>query len=489
MPNLARLVRSGVSRRVQNPYGLEAGSVWPVFQSGLMPGRQPQYDGRRAFVASNYSSRWYQPNETPATIWRQLSDQGLRCLVIDPPYTHIDPAINGTMVVDWGGHVPANGHTFNFQTHPTEIAEEIRRLVGEDPLGGVICDRMGPETLAGYRRFRDLYLKRIELKATMAVHLMQTTDWDVGFVGSSDLHCTGHHLWHVNDPAHPQYSARLEAELGEPIRDCYRAFDRSLGEMLAALPADTTVMLFGSHGMGPSYSGTGLLDRILQCIDTGRPAASKRTAKGNLRALWHRVPKRLRGRAKALRKPFKGMLRPATFGGDQQNRRFFEVFANNASGGIRLNIQGREGNGCVARGDVAQLIRHLISELTAIINVDTGAPLVADVVISSEQFPGPHRNALPDLLVCWNRSAPIRTVSSATIGRLTQQHPDNRTGDHTPDGIIVLLGPSVRAGGELPSICTQDIAPSIARFFGLELRDHDGAVFELAPAEASSVGR
>ena len=55
MPNLAQLMRSGAWRHVQNPYGLEAGSVWPVFQSGLLPGRQPQYDGRRAFVASTYS--------------------------------------------------------------------------------------------------------------------------------------------------------------------------------------------------------------------------------------------------------------------------------------------------------------------------------------------------------------------------------------------------------------------------------------------------
>jgi hypothetical protein len=257
--------------------------------------------------------------------------------------------------------------------------------------------------------------------------------------------------------------------------------------MLAVVSADTTVMLFGSHGMGPSYSGTGLLDRILQRIDTGRPATSKRTVKGNLRALWHRVPKQLRGRVKWLRKPFQGMLRPAVFVGDRQSRRFFEVFANNATGGIRLNIQGREGHGCVAADDVAPLIRHLTAELADIINEDTGEPLVEDVVVSSERYPGPHANALPDLLVCWNRSAPIRTVSSATIGRLTQQHPDNRTGDHTPDGLIVLSGPAIAAVGELPSIRTQDIAPSIAHFFGLELNDQDGEVFKLTAAESCGV--
>ena len=487
MPNLAQLMCSGAWRHVQNPYGLEAGSVWPVFQSGLLPGRQPQYDGRRAFVASTYSSRWYQPGETPDTLWRQLSDQGLRCLLVDPPYTHIDKAINGTMVVDWGGHVPANGHDFDFQAHPAGIADEIRRLVGEDPLGGVMCDRMGPETVADHERFRDLYIQRIGQKAELAIHLMQTTTWDVGFIGSSDLHCTGHHLWHVNDPQHPQYSAALEAALGEPIKDCYRAFDRSLGKMLAAMPAETTVMLFGSHGMGPSYSGTGLLDRILQRIDAGRPAASRRTLKGNIRALWHRVPKQLRGKVKSLRKPFRGMLRPAPFVGDRQGRRYFEVFANNATGGIRLNIEGREGHGLVARSDVAAIIQQLKAELFDIINEETGEPLVEDVVISGERYPGPYEDALPDLLVLWNRSGPIRTVSSPAIGRLSQQYPDNRTGDHTPDGLMVLAGPTIAAVGELPLIRTEDIAPSIAHFFGLALSDSDGEVFELTPAETLSV--
>src|SRR5512133_2952634 len=118
LPNLGRLMAAGVSRRVENPRGMEAGSVWPVFHTGLLPGRQPMYDGRRNFDPSTYAERWYGPDETAPTVWRQLSDAGLRCLLIDPPYTPVDPQINGVTIMDWGTHVPANGNRFEFRTHP-----------------------------------------------------------------------------------------------------------------------------------------------------------------------------------------------------------------------------------------------------------------------------------------------------------------------------------------------------------------------------------
>jgi predicted AlkP superfamily phosphohydrolase/phosphomutase len=487
LPNLERLMADGIVRRVQNPRGMEAGAVWPVFHTGLLPGRQPMYDGRRNFDPETYAERWYGPDETAPTVWRQLSDAGLRCLLIDPPYTHVDPQVNGVTVMDWGTHVPANGQRFEFRTHPPEVAAEVIALVGPDPAGGVMCDRMSPESIGEYRRFREIYLQRIEGKARLAHHLLKSVDWDVALVTSSDLHCAGHHLWHINDRRHPQYSAQVEAELGEPLRDCYRAFDRSLGTILQAVDARTTVMVFGSHGMGPSYSGTGLLDRILLRLDKGTGRVAPPSHKARLRALWHRVPADLRGRLKPLRRPFSGTLHPPKFLGDHANRRFFEVYANNASGGVRLNIKGRERSGTVDPTEAEGLLTYLATELRQVVNADTGEPLVQDITVTRREYSGAHLDKLPDLLVTWNRSAAIESVRSDTIGALTREYLDNRTGDHTPDGICILHGPGVDGRGEALTIRTADLAPSIARFFGVELRDHDGAPFDLVSSEASEL--
>ncbi len=479
LPNLSRLMAAGNSRRVENPRGMEAGAVWPVFHTGLLPGRQPMYDGRRNFNPLTYADRWYGPDETAPTVWRQLSDAGLRCLLIDPPYTLVDPQINGVTIMDWGTHVPANGNTFEFKTHPPEVAAEVVALVGPDPARGVMCDVMSPESLDEYRRFRDIYLRRIEGKAKLAHYFLECVDWDVALVTSSDLHCAGHHLWHINESHHPRYSAKIEAELGEPLRDCYRAFDQSLQTILAAVDSRTTVMLFGSHGMGPSFSGTGLLDRILLRLDKGTGHAARYSRKARLRAIWHLVPIEMRGRLKLLRRPFRGALHPPKFLGDHANRRFFEVYANNASGGVRLNIKGREGSGTVEPGEVDELVRFLKTELMNVVNADTGEPLIKDIVVTREEYSGVYLERLPDLLVTWNRNAPIERVRSDTIGELSREHLDNRTGDHTPDGICIISGHGAHVRGEVAAIKTADLAPSIARFFGIELRDHDGRPFEL----------
>lgn len=486
LPNLRRLMKRGESRRVENPYALEAGAVWPVFHTGQMPGNQPQYDGRRRFDPRDYSVSWFDAAETAPSVWRRLSEEGVECLLLDPPYLTVDEPIRGTTVVDWGTHVPANGHSFELRSNPPEVAQEVLDVVGPDPAGGVMCDRRAPETIDDHRRFRDIYLERIALKGKLAAHLLRTRSWDVALIASTDLHCTGHHLWHVNHREHPAYSERLEAALGEPLRDCYRAFDASLEQILEAAGPDTTVMVFGSHGMGPAYSGTGLLDRMLWQLDMDqeatappRPSTAQRL-RAPLRRLWRALPAEARGRLRPLRRPFRGRLRPSRFIGDREQRRFFEVYANDATGGVRFNLEGREGNGKVTRAQADQLVHYLATELRRIENVDTGEPVVDEVVDTRERYLGPHIDQLPDLLIRWNRRAPIRAVRSPAIGELVHEYANNRTGDHTPSGLCIVAGPAVAGDSIGEDIRTADIAPTIAAWFGVELEPRDGEPFTIA---------
>lgn len=485
MPTLAKIQREGAWGRVANPYGLEAGAVWPVFHCGLSVGRHPQYDGRRYFDPKDYGTRWYGPEQTATPFWRQLSDQGLRCLLLDPPYVHLDPEINGRMVVDWGGHVPADGQNFRLRTVPESLRERILSTVGPAPAADIPCDDMSPESVEDYLQFRDRYLSRIEKRGELAEMLLKTGDWDFALISSTELHCAGHHLWHVNDNGHPNYRPELESALGAVLRDCYRAFDRSLAQILRAVDEDTTVLLFGSHGMGPQYSGTGLLDRILLALDRGTPARRPNSLKSRLRKLWHRIPVEQRARLRRLRQPFAGSLHPPRFLGDHSNRRFFEVYANNASGGIRINLRGRECDGVVNSDEYESLVNRICNELREIINVETGTPLIGDVVITKQRYSGEYVDSLPDILVCWNRSAPIRRVYSPRIGMLEQETVDNRTGDHTPDGVFYAFGTGVSTKGAQPDVRPQDFAATVARFFNKSCQDIDGQpISTLTPSVA-----
>lgn len=231
--------------------------------------------------------------------------------------------------------------------------------------------------------------------------------------------------------------------------------------------------------MGPQYSGTGLLDRVLLTLDQGRPAARSRSWKASARAVWQTLPVEWRARMKHLRKPFEGKLHPPRFLGNHAERRFFEVYANNASGGVRINLKGREAQGRVEPDEYAELVETLRAQLRELVNVDTGEPLVDDVIVTREHYDGDYLDALPDLLVVWNRNKPIRAVHSEATGTIIQETVDGRTGDHTPNGIYLISGPDVATPGQGSVVQAQDFAPTIAGFFDCELRNTDGERREL----------
>ena len=157
MPNLARLKERSLKGRTSNPYALEAGSVWPTFHTGLVPGHQPQHDAQRYFDRDTYTYNWLELDAVEPSIWQHLSAQGKRCLVINAPFVRLDPTLNGAMILDWASHVAANGQEMEFQTHPPELKDEILALVGTDPTHGIPCDRRQLESVEDNRTFVNEY--------------------------------------------------------------------------------------------------------------------------------------------------------------------------------------------------------------------------------------------------------------------------------------------------------------------------------------------
>jgi predicted AlkP superfamily phosphohydrolase/phosphomutase len=476
LPNLTKLRAQGSSGRVDNALGCDAGSAWSTFHSGLNPGRQPQFDGMRYFDAADYSFKFYPPEAAAPTIWDELSRAGKRCFVMDAPFAHLARGIDGVSIVDWGGHDSATGDgKMDYGTAPAAIADEILALVGPDPAGGIMCDDYLPETIADYRRFVALHIDRIRKKTKVIKHFLAKGGWDYFEAVYCDLHCIGHHLWHVNDKNHPRYNAELEMALGEPLRDGLKALDEGVGEILSMVDERTLALFYASHGIGPQYTGTGLLDRILYNLENGlRTEGSGRTAKGRLRALWRSIPPDIREALMPVKKHFHGTLLHGLFLPDRDKRKFFEVYCTNGAGGVRINLKGRERHGLVEPSAYGALLDRLAADLSELVNAETGEPLIEQIVRLHEVYPGSYADRLPDLALIWNRSHAIRRVSSPQIGTLAQEYADARTGDHTHEGLFIAAGQGVRAGSLNHSVRSVDFAPTIRGFFGLPARPTDG---------------
>ena len=113
---------------------------------------------------------------------------------------------------------------------------------------------------------------------------------------------------------------------------------------------------------------------------------------------------------------------------------------NGATGGIRINLKGREANGIVEPGaEYEAVCAELTRDLMEVINPDTGKPLVAAIRRASELYEGPYFDRMPDLLVEWNRDGLIARATSPKIGMVVDPNPNLRTGDHRPDGWFAAI--------------------------------------------------
>jgi predicted AlkP superfamily phosphohydrolase/phosphomutase len=466
LPNFRRLLNTVTWGMTANPPGLAAGAVWSSFYTGVSPARHGQYAGNEHFDPIEYRETDYRPEElTAPPVWAILSGAGKRVAVIDAPYTFLHPHINGINIVDWGTHPRRHGATFH--TWPPSLAAEILARFGADEIGE--CDAIRPRNAEEHKAFRDKLVERVGRKTEMSLHFLAQGDWDLFVTVYGDAHCVGHQCWHVHELGHPKHDPALAHEVGDPIKDVYVAIDAGVGRILDACGPETTAIVFCSHGMTHQYSASRLLDDMLLALDGGHRAQARDAVAQMLRRLWVRAPRWLRT---GLR-PLRGPVNNALVGNRRQGRRYFEVVNNNATGGVRINLQGREKEGLVRPGaEYDALCESVARDLKSFVNADTGEPLVAEVIKTAERYSGARLAALPDLLVTWNRSAPILRVSSSKTGVIENRYADGRTGDHTPDGMFFIAGrPRIAVGRRVPVV---DFAATLVSLLGVAAPDLEG---------------
>jgi predicted AlkP superfamily phosphohydrolase/phosphomutase len=487
MPTLAALRRVSVWGYTTNSPGLYAGSVWPSFHTGLQPGGHGRYFFRQLVPGTYRTAPFLIQGLTVPPFWSALDAAGLRVAVIDLPKAPVVGLERGIQLADWGVHDPEGPP----RSTPERLAGEMIDRHGPDPVGP--CGR-AVRRGTSLAEFRDRLIARIERKVAIVNDLLHRGPWDLVATVFADSHCAGHHFWALHDPTHPQHDPALLGRLGgDPLRAVYAAIDAAIARILDRIGPETTVVVLASHGMGPHYGATVMLDRILRRLEPSlrervspppprgpaSPGHGGTSTPDALRAAWRRMPVSVR----TALAPVSGWLYGTWEARDRSRRTCFQVPTNASGAGIRVNLVGREPRGLVARGrEYDRLCDRLASDLREIINVETGSVIVDDILRTDRVFSGPQAGALPDLLVLWNRTFPIRMVRSPKIGTIASGHREIRTGDHRNGGMFFARGPGVSPGRRLDPTNETDFAPTFARLLGCILGDVDGTVIgDLCP--------
>lgn len=457
LPVFASLFERAACGPTENPPGLFVGAVWPSFFTGASPTRHLRYCFEQ-LVSGTYDVRRVKPSDMESPpFWMGLSDAGRRVAVVDVPKSPSAPALNGIQLCDWATHDPDPGSSF--QTWPPSLAADVVARFGSDPIGD--CNRI-QRGVEGIEAFRRGLQARIAMKAAFCREMLDSESWDLFLAVFAESHCVGHQCWTVHDPDHINHDRAFAARVGDPMKDVYVALDAAVGELLRKAGDDTLVFVLASHGMGSHYDGTFMLDKILQRLEP-QPGSWMTTA-----ITWGRWGRRV------LLNRIRGGT-PAPLRLTVAHRRCFAIPNNDVCGAIRVNLIGREPSGRVAPGaEVDALFAELRRELLALINVDTGEPVVRDVYRFADRYPGEPMDGMPDFCVEWNHRSPISRVTSPRIGTVHKQFRGVRSGDHKPAGFFWCTGAGIQAGQRSEPVSVMDFAATVAARLGVRLDGIDG---------------
>jgi predicted AlkP superfamily phosphohydrolase/phosphomutase len=326
---------------------------------------------------------------------------------------------------------------------PAGFGARIESLVGPYATLGM------PSDMDGVRRgvvdldtfLEDAYTNW-DQQAEMTIRLMGDPSWDLLVTHLFTADNIQHLFWHCQDERHPAHTPHGAARYGDQIERAYRWLDTQLGNLLSHVDANTSVLVVSDHGGAPIYDHV-YLNAWLQA--RGYLAPRETVAEGMAARLdWDRT-------------------RAAMFG----------------TGGIWINVQGREPRGFVPRGAPYEALRQEIADaLLGWHHPGTDRPIVARVLRGEEVFGPGAQDAGPDLVPALHLGYGLGRGEG--LGRAMYGKPPvepnlsawsgGHEGPYLPSavpGICILRGPQVPVGAALGEAGLQDIVPTVLHLLGV----------------------
>ena len=459
MPTLASLLERGAWARRRTPPACSSAPCGRRSTRGCRPATHGRYCFRQlvpgTYLVHNTRRRHDRPR--PAVLG-PAQRRRARVAVLDVPHSFVVEGLDGIQLVDWGAHDANPG----FQTWPPSLAEEVDGF-GDAP-GRHRLQRRSPHAPRSSTCSARTCCRASTLRLRDGRALPRP-----GAVGPVRVRLLGGALRRppVLAPARPgppapRPGARPDRN-GDPLPQVYRALDDRARP--AARPRGS-----GDHDdraaqprHGPHYGGNFLLDEILRRLDgatrAGRTASPGREPERSSAACCRRRPRRwLHGYR----------IRQAEQGSRQLDVESAYVRrlpidprpvdaspyrTTTSIGAIRLNIRAASRRASSIPPPSTPCADDQRRAARARQRRAAATEPCAGSCAPREPYDGPHVGDLPDLLVEWDWRSPIRSVSSPTIGTVAADDPENRTGDHRPEGFVVAVGPNVvpgRIDGKLP---------------------------------------
>ena len=469
LPAMAQVLARGAWGQLRSTVPPMTGPAWTTFATGANPARHSIYDwvyrepGTYNFVPATAANR-----RLPS-LWSLLGAAGRRVAVVNVPMTFPPEPVNGLLIS--GLPTPSKQATF---THPPELAQEIERIIGNyilypDP-GQAYSD-------AGVDAFLARLYQTTETRIKLVENLRGREAWDFFMVVFNGTDTVQHAMWKFMSPAHPLHDPTKAAKYGDAILTFYQFLDRWLATQIASLPPDTVLMLMSDHGFGPFHKfihvNNWLREQGFLAI---KPAWRARLKYAAFRAgfspmaVYDLLMRLGLGSLKreVVRGQGQGLLRTLFLSFDDVDWPATRAYSLGNIGQIRLNVTGREPQGCVAPGrEYEQVREEIMARLRLLTDPSTGEAVVDEIYPREELYRGPYLEDAPDIVFLPKRLEYFG-FGEYEFGshRVIEAMRRGISGTHRMNGIFAALGEPVQPGVEISGATLADLAPTILHLLG-----------------------
>lgn len=494
LPTFKRLLQEGVHGELISTIPPVTAPAWTSFMTGKNPGKHGLYHFIEALPGS-YEIRYTNARSRLAkTIWRIMSESGLRVGVVNVPMTYPPESVNGYMLS--GMDAPEGSAAI---TYPPELYQELAQKFG----------KVSPQIrYLGYlktSRRRESVLKALE---DMDIHYLQVMQYllkqypvDVGMTVFTSTDTAQHFFWQYMDINHPQYKPTEANQYGQAILQVYQRIGHIIENLMAMLSEESIVVIMSDHGFHPTSARIIHLNRYLSEIGLLKFLKSSQSwyhPKGLIHPLIRKMDVALRGsltpqqKAKIarwfpqLRKKWEFHHTGLSNIDWQHTKAYcYEVLTFPPS--IWINVKGLRPQGIVNSGaEYQEVIQFVIDKLYDLKDPVTGDQLIRRVYRKEEIYHGRYLDQAPDLTLAWwdgitllgkpsfvdNGDEPVLTYAGGKpIGA------GEWGGTHALQGIVVLRGQPFQVGRRLDQVEIIDLAPTLLHLLGLAIpEDMDGRV-------------
>lgn len=304
------------------------------------------------------------------------------------------------------------------------------------------------------KTFLDDLFRAFDDRSQIILHEIDSKRFDlvIGVIESTDR--VQHMFWRFIDPEHPMYDAQQAAKYGDAIERVYRRCDQLLGDVLARVSADTTVMVLSDHGFHSFRHGVNLNTWLIQegfMARQGQGLGDKNLNDmfGGGGQFWENV--------------------------DWSRTRAYSL----GLGQVYFNIKGREGQGIVSEGEeYRKLADELSARLLTMTDPNTGTKMVSGVYKRDDVYSGPYLANAPDLQVGFADGYRVswQTSLGGSPAGLVYPNMKKWSGDHCSFDYLTIPG-ALLSNRKVTSdrVRITDLAPTVLKYFGVGIpKEIDG---------------